>query len=244
MEYKNSLERIKASIFSGELEKIIGYRFFNKELLLIALTHKSYIYYFKQKYNYSNERLEFLGDAVLGLVISEMLMNKFPDEHEGALTKIKSHIVSRQTLYKIAAKLQLDEFILLGKSEFSSNNHNKKSIISDAVESIIGAIYIDGDLEGAKFFIKKHFSEYMCFDENNVFFEDYKSLLQEKIQKKLKVKPEYRVIKEDGLEHRKIFYVQAFIKNKPYGTGEGKNKKQAEQNAAKATIEILSKEQT
>jgi ribonuclease-3 len=239
MEYKNSLEQIKESIKHGKLEEKIGYHFFDKELLVTALTHKSYIYYFKQNYTYSNERLEFLGDAVLGLVISEILMSKFPKEHEGTLTKIKSHIVSRQTLHKIADRLNLGEFILLGKSEFTSDNHNKKSIISDAVESLIGAIYLDGDLEAAKLFIKKHFSEFIVKPENNMFFEDYKSLLQEKVQKKFKVKPEYRLVKEEGLEHKKIFFVQTVIKGVPYGSGKGNSKKQAEQNAAKETLKQL-----
>ena len=239
MKYKNSLEEIKDSIRDGTLERKIGYHFFNKELLLIALTHKSYIYYFKKRYCLSNERFEFLGDAVLGLVISEILIKKFPEENEGILTKIKSHIVSRETLHKIATKLNLGDYILLGRSEFTSNVHNKKSIISDAVESIIGAIYMDGNLEAAKLFIKKHFNEYIAKPEDNIFFEDYKSRLQEKIQKKFKVKPEYKLIKEEGLEHKKVFFVQTIIKGVPYGAGQGKNKKQAEQNAAKETLKQL-----
>ncbi len=239
MEYKNSLERVKNSIFQGEVEKILGYNFYNKTLLLIALTHKSYIYYFRQEYIFSNERLEFLGDAVLGLVISEILMEKYPDYKEGVLTKIKSRIVSEAVLYKIAKQIHLEKYILLGKSEFVSNNHKKNSIIADAMESIIGAIYKDGGLEAARFFIKKHFNKYIEDSNKENFLTDYKSLLQEIVQKKYKIKPEYKIVKEEGPEHNKMFYVKVYVKNKEYGTGTGKNKKEAEQNAAHNAVKLI-----
>ncbi len=239
MEYEISLETVKEAILTGQVEEILGYNFFNKELLLIALTHKSYTYFFNQEYMYSNERLEFLGDNVLGLVISEILMSKYPEYKEGTLTKIKSHIVSEITLFNIAKNLNIDKFILLGKSEFTSNNHNKKSIISDAIEAIIGAIYKDGDLEAAKSFIKKHFNNYINIIHDEDFFTDYKSMLQEIVQKRYKIKPEYYTFNEEGPEHEKIFYVRVIINNRNYGEGAGKNKKEAEQNAAKNTINIF-----
>jgi ribonuclease-3 len=239
MEYKNSLEKVKNSIFEGEVEKILGYNFYNKNLLLIALTHKSYTYYFKKEYILSNERLEFLGDAVLGLVISEILMEKYPEYKEGTLTKIKSRIVSEPILHKIAKELNLEKYILLGKSEFISNNHRKNSIIADAVESIIGAVYKDSGVDAARFFIKKHFYKYIEKSNNENFLTDYKSLLQEVVQKKYKIKPEYRIIKEEGPEHNKMFYVKVSIYNKEYGEGIGKNKKEAEQNAAQNALQHI-----
>ncbi len=239
MEYKNSLEKVKNSIFEGEVEKVLGYNFYNKNLLLIALTHKSYTYYFKQEYILSNERLEFLGDAVLGLIISEILMEKYPNYKEGILTKIKSRIVSEAILFKIASQLNLKKFILLGKSEFVSHNHKKNSIIADAIESIIGAIYTDGGLDAARFFIKKHFYKYIEESNNENFLTDYKSMLQEIVQKKYKIKPEYKIVKEEGPEHNKIFHVKVFVKNKEYGKGTGKNKKEAEQNAAQSAIKTI-----
>ena len=239
MKYQNSLYRIKEQILSGELEARLGYYFYNKELLIKALTHKSYTYYFKKEYTSSNERLEFLGDSVLGLIISEFLINKMPAEHEGKLTKIKSFIVSETSLYKVAENIGIERYILLGKSEFSSQNHDKSSIISDAVEAIIGAIYLDGGIEGAKKFIIKHFKKIIEKTIEEGLFIDYKSFLQEVIQKKYKSKPSYKVVKEEGPEHKKIFYVITEINGKEYGTGKGRNKKEAEQHAAKATLEII-----
>lgn len=239
MEYKLSLNKVKEAILEGEVENKLNYFFNDKELLLIALTHKSYTYYFQKEYTRSNERLEFLGDAVLGLIISEILMEKYPEHHEGTLTKIKSHIVSETTLAAIADKLNLQNYILLGKSEFTSNNHNKNSIVADAVEAIIGAIYKDSNLETAKDFILKHFNNFIEQSNDKNFFTDYKSLLQEIIQKKYKIKPAYKTIKEEGPEHKKIFFVKVVINGKEYGEGKGKNKKEAEQNAAQKTLEML-----
>ncbi len=239
MEYKSSLYKIKEAILNGKVEKKLDYIFNNKELLLKALTHKSYTYYFQKEYTFSNERLEFLGDAVLGLIISEILMEKYPDYHEGTLTKIKSHIVSEATLASVADNLNLQDFILLGKSEFTSNNHNRNSIVADAVEALIGAIYIDSNLEIAKNFILKHFSNFIKQSSNKSFYSDYKSLLQEIIQKKYKIKPVYTTIKEEGPEHKKVFFVKVIINGKEFGEGQGKNKKEAEQNAAHKTLEML-----
>ncbi|MGC8501938.1 ribonuclease III [Desulfurella sp.] len=217
-----------------DLEEIIGYKFKNKALLDKALTHRSYT---KNPF-YSNELLEFLGDAVLELIVSEYLINNFQNLREGALSKIRAASVNSDVLSDISKNLKLYEFCKLGKSEKQKQIALNKKILEDLFEALVGAIYLDSSLEGAKDFVLallkpkiEKFSEYKLFDP--------KTVLQELTQKKFAMLPEYVLIKEEGEQHNKTFHSQVVIGNKTYGVGIGKSKKEAEKNAALKTIEIL-----
>ena len=239
MNYEELIKEIQEKILSGEFENIIKYKFKDKSLLLRALTHKSYAYYYKKNYNESNERLELLGDSVLSLSIIEILLKKYPNSHEGFISQLKAKIVSENALEKIAKTLQIDKFILLGRGEYNLGQNRRVSILADTVESIIGAIYIDGGFNEAKKFILNHFKNIIDLCCERKEFLDYKTKLQEYTQKKYKNKPKYKILKEDGPEHNKTFYVEVLINEKSYGMGTGKNKKEAEQNAAKEALEKI-----
>lgn len=217
-----------------DLEEIIGYKFKNKALLEKALTHRSYA---KNPF-FSNELLEFLGDAVLELIVSEYLINNFQNLREGALSKIRAASVNSDVLSDISKNLKLYEFCKLGKSERQKQIALNKKILEDLFEALIGAIYLDSNLESAKNFVLpllkpkiEKFSEYKLFDP--------KTVLQELTQKRFAMLPEYVLIKEEGEQHNKTFYSQVVIGDKNYGVGIGKSKKEAEKNAALETMEIL-----
>ncbi len=239
MDFEQVINKIKKRIISGELEEKLKYYFKNKVILLRALTHKSYIFYFKESYINSNERLELLGDSVLSLLIIELLLEKFPEEAEGFISKLKAKIVSEHALERIARKIHLENYLLLGRGEYNLKQHDKPSILADAVESIIGAIYIDGGLENARNFIKNHFEEIINLCCERKEFLDYKTKLQEYSQKRFKNKPFYKLLREEGPEHNKVFHVEVFLNKRSFGTGSGKNKKEAEQNAAKEALKKI-----
>ncbi|OSS41683.1 Ribonuclease 3 [Desulfurella amilsii] len=216
------------------LEDIIGYKFKNKALLDKALTHRSYT---KNPF-YSNELLEFLGDAVLELIISEYLVTNYQNLREGELSKIRASTVNSDVLSDIGKSLKLYDYCKLGKSERQKQIAQNKKILEDSLEALIGAIYLDSGLQSAKNFILplleakiEKFSEYKLFDP--------KTVLQELTQKKFTMLPEYVLIKEEGEQHNKTFYSKVIIGNKSYGIGIGKSKKEAEKNAALETMEIL-----
>jgi ribonuclease-3 len=218
-----------------QLESILGIKFTNKKLLEEAITHKSYA--IEKNKPYWNERLEFLGDSVLSCVVADYLYSKFPDSPEGYLSRIKSQLVSKQTLVKLARELNLGNFILLSRGEESTGGRTRESNLANAIEAIIGAIYLDKGFETAKNFILKHIAN------KKISLEvDYKSKLQEISQAKYKVLPVYKVISETGPEHNKNFEVEVKVKNRILGIGRGKSKKEAEQLAAKEAIKILKKE--
>ena len=239
MDFEEIILKRKEKILSGELEEKLNYKFKNKELLLRALSHKSYIFYSKHKYHESNERLELLGDSVLSLIIIENLLQRYPESSEGVVSKLKAKIVSETALETIAKKFELYDYLLLGRGEFNLGQNNTTSILADTVESIIGAIYKDGGLGEVKKFIMEHFEEIieLCCEKN--FFKDYKTKLQEYTQKNFKNKPVYRVLKEEGPEHNKTFYIEVEVNNKIFGQGKGRNKKEAEQNAAKEALKKI-----
>jgi ribonuclease-3 len=220
-----------------ELEEKIGYFFRNRELLKKALTHKSFSFEKDRKENY--EVLEFLGDAVIGLIVSEELIKRFPTKSEGELSQIRAYLVSEPSLSELAKTVDLGSYIYLGKGEHLSGGRKKSSILCDVFESLFGAIHLDSDFETAREVFRKNFLNKMWeILEKAVTYKDFKSLLQEVTQKEFKVVPEYRVIKSEGPEHEKIFTVECRVKDLKTVSA-GKSKKSAEQQAAKEMLKVL-----
>ncbi|MGB2579160.1 ribonuclease-3 [Elusimicrobium simillimum] len=217
----------------GDIENLIGYRFVNKELIKEALTHKSYTG--ERKSVKHNERLEFLGDSVLGSVVADYIYTNYPDVEEGVLSKIKSGLVSRHNLYLWASKLDLGKYMLLGAGEASTGGRTRDSILSNAMEAVLGAVYLDGGYNAAKAII----DAWVVTQSVVEVTADYKSTLQEMVQKKYKTVPSYEVIQTVGPEHEKVFTVEVSSGKKVLGKGKGTNKKLAEQAAAKAALESI-----
>jgi ribonuclease-3 len=220
-----------------ELESKIGYGFKNNELLLHALTHSSYANEMKMNKEDNNERLEFLGDAVLELVTSEYVYNEHQHLSEGDLTKLRASIVCEQTLSSCARDMNIGDYLLLGKGEDSSGGRQRDSILSDTLEAIIGAIYLDGGFTNAKEFIKENILDKL---DNKELFYDSKTILQEIVQNEhSKQKIRYKLISEEGPDHNKSFTMALLIGNKQVSLGVGKTKKAAEQEAAMQAIKRL-----
>jgi len=212
-----------------EFQKNIGYQFKQEMLLRQALTHSSYAHEKNLKERMDNERLEFLGDAVLEVVSSEFLYKNHPEMNEGQMTKLRASLVCEQSLAACARQLELGRFLLLGNGEDLTGGRERDSILSDAWEAVIGAMYLDGGFTSAKEFILK----YVLTDiEHKKLFYDSKTMLQELIQNKYKQTLHYVLLSEDGPDHNKIFTVQAYMDETPLMTGKGRTKKAAEQNAA------------
>ena len=212
-----------------ELQKNIGYEFKKEELLRQALTHSSYAHEKNLKELMDNERLEYLGDAVLELVSSEFLFENHPEMNEGQMTKLRASLVCEQSLAACARQLNLGSFLLLGNGEDLTGGRERDSILSDAWEAVIGAMYLDGGFTSAKEFILK----YVLRDiEHKKLFYDSKTMLQELIQNKYKQSLHYVLLSEEGPDHNKTFTVQAYMDQTPLMTGKGRTKKAAEQNAA------------
>lgn len=223
------------------LATTLGYSFNNQELILQAFRHPSYVYEKDELGISDNQRLEFLGDAVISLAISHLLMESYPEIKEGDLSKYRASLVSESGLYHIAHELQLGDYLLLGKGEEQTNGRKKPSIISDAFEALIGAIYLDGGFEEALRIIAKLFSLLLNKINLGKSINDFKTELQEYSQDTFQSPPEYRVEKETGPDHDKTFYVSVYLKKKLMGRGKGKSKKEAEQKAAKETLACLKK---
>ena len=212
-----------------ELQERIGYRFKNKNLLRQALTHSSYANEKHMSKLSDNERLEFLGDAVLEIVSSEFLFQKYPKMPEGDLTKLRASIVCEPTLALCTKEMDLGKYLFLGKGEDMTGGRKRKSILSDALEALIGSIYLDGGFASAKEFILR----FILTDiEHKQLFYDSKTILQEIVQAEFKEELSYRIIAETGPDHDKLFEVEALIGEQVIGTGEGRTKKSAEQEAA------------
>lgn len=222
-----------------ELENKISYEFKNLGLLDQSLTHKSYIHEYSLPPSASNERLEFLGDAVLGLIIGHKLISTYPDHSEGELSILRAAVVNEQQLARVARELELGSYLLLGKGEEQTGGRQKDSLLADAYEALLGAIYLDGGIEGATNSVLLQFSGiFQELGEKGAAF-DFKTRLQEITQELFKKPPNYSVIKEWGPDHEKSFEIQVSIKNKIYGSGLGKSKKEAEQRAAAEAIKII-----
>lgn len=218
----------------NELEKKIGYKFKNKELLQLALSHSSYANERPERAN--NERLEFLGDSVLGFITAEYLFSTLGDRPEGELTKLRANAVCEKSLAVFANEISLGDYILLGKGEVMTGGRERPSILSDAFESVIAAIYLDGGMAAAKKFVLRFVSKSTT---DTVAATDYKTLLQEVIQKNPDEHLTYRLVAESGPDHDKEFTVEVYLNSNCVGTGKGHSKKKAEQAAAKEALELM-----
>lgn len=220
-----------------ELQKKINYYYKDIKLLNRALTHSSYANEHKKYKVKYNERLEFLGDSVLSIVISDYIFNTYPHYPEGELTKLRAIVVCENSLATISKRIEIGQYLLLGKGEEATGGRERLSILADLFEALLGSIYLDGGLESAKKFILDNFKDIINKAATGRLFLDYKTQLQELIQRNSKSKLEYRVIKEEGPDHNKVFHVEVKDNQNVLGKGSGKSKKEAEQNAAKIALE-------
>ncbi len=224
------------------LEQQIKINFKNKELLKEALTHRSYLNENPKWSAHHNERLEFLGDAVLELIVTENLFKQYPQSPEGELTSIRAALVNYQILSKIAKEIGLDKAIYLSKGEAKDSDRAKETILANAFESLIGAIYLDKGYEISAKFIVENVLKFVPEIVEKKLYKDPKSLLQEIIQEKLKITPTYEVIGETGPDHNKIFEVGVYFEGQFAGQGKGFSKQEAEIDAAKDALSKLSHE--
>ncbi|MCB1214994.1 MAG: ribonuclease III [Deltaproteobacteria bacterium] len=222
-----------------EFEKKLGYRFRRRAWLKHALTHKSHANEQRMPAVLHNERLEFLGDAVLELVISDLLMEHYAKSPEGEMSKIRASLVNETTLTQVANSIDLGNYLYLGKGEDMGGGREKSSLLSDAMEAVFGAIYLDRGFKKAYQVIRKFAIELFDQLDNDDFYKDYKTMLQERAQELFRTVPRYKLIRELGPDHDKTFEVSISVKNKVWGQGLGKSKKSAEQNAAKEALENL-----
>jgi ribonuclease III len=230
---KERMNRLK------EFQEILGVDFNKVELLNVALTHSSYANQFNLTYNDHNERLEFLGDSILSMVTSEYIYKKYKNKPEGKLTRIRAGVVCEASLAEISRRLLINKYIRIGKGEELSGGREKDSLLADACEAVIAAIYLDSGLEKAREFIVGNLSKKIDLISNNYNYRDYKSKLQEYVQRSLLAVIKYTVANESGPPHDKTFEIEVYLDNKCYGKGTGKSKKEAEQNAAKEALKSL-----
>lgn len=215
-----------------KLELIIAYEFRYPELLIQALTHSSHINESRLSKLQSNERLEFLGDAVLEIITSDYLYHQYLKLPEGDLTRIRAAMVCEASLAELARSIKLGKYLTLGKGEDATGGRERNSVLADAVEALIGAIYLDGGLDAARAFLDHHF-----LNRKEQKFVDFKTQLQERIQKESDIPLNYVLISETGPDHRKEFVMEVWHGERKLGTGTGNSKKSAQQQAAKAAME-------
>ena len=223
-----------------ELQKVIGITFKNVDLLHRAFVHRSYLNETRNLKG-SNERLEFLGDAVLSFLTSSYLYQRYPDYPEGTLTNIRSALVKTKTLAGIAQKLGLGELLFLSHGEEESGGRTNPSLLADTFEALLGATYLDADIETARHLLEKHLFPEVADIIANKKYIDYKSLLQEIIQEKSRISPTYRVIRSEGPDHAKTFWIEAMVEDQKMGEGTGKSKQEAEQAAARQALAAMGK---
>lgn len=224
----------------ADLEKRFGYVFKNRKLLTEALTHRSFYHENPDKSITHNERLEFLGDSVLGFVIVEYLFSSDKEFNESVMAKIKSYLVKESILSEIADSISLGKYLKLGKGEEATGGRAKKSILADTIEALLGAVYLDGGYKKVKAVVLKLFRKEIDTLMDSARFYDFKTELQEKTQLLFAVLPEYRVVKQEGEEHEKVFTIEVFIEGKKFGKGSGKSKKEAQTLAAREALSQLS----
>ncbi|MCI9062984.1 MAG: ribonuclease III [Clostridia bacterium] len=222
----------------GDLEKEIGYKFKDIKLLENALTHTSYAYEKKVK---SNEKLEFLGDSILEFISSEYIYNNYSKLKEGEMTKVRASVVCEKSLHEVAKKHNFSDFLHLGKSERLSRIEVRPAIMADSVEAVIAAIYLDGGIEPVKKFIIENLKDSIEVATKHIGQKDYKTVLQEMLQKHGEVHIEYKITRESGPDHDKSFDAEVSCDGKILATGQGRSKKLAEMEAAKNALEYIKK---
>lgn len=214
--------------YPAELEKAIGLKFRRPELLRTALTHRSYA---AEHGVQDNERLEFLGDSILSAIVCADLYARYPNSDEGRLSKLKSTLVARKTLAEWARKLGLGRHVRMSRGEEATGGRQRESILANCFEAIVGAIYLEAGFEKAQAFVRRRLAG------TQVKMEDYKTMLQEKIQRRYQITPTYHVVNQTGPEHNKTFEVEVWVKERRLGRGVGRSKKEAEQAAAAEALE-------
>jgi ribonuclease III len=223
-----------------DLESRLEYRFKDRGLLEHALTHKSRAAEDASGGVIDNESLEFLGDAVLGLIVADMLFHRFPDYSEGQKSKIKASVVSTQSLARHAERMGLGDHLILGRGEEKTGGRFKAALLADAYEALIAAIYLDGGIDAARAFLARELEVAISAGQQPDFHgQDFKSALQERLQSLGKALPEYRVVNEEGPDHRKVFHVDVIVGGETLATANGKAKKEAEQEAARLALARL-----
>jgi len=225
----------------AELEARLGHSFRNAALCETALTHTSWVNEAGQPERSDNERLEFLGDAVLDLVVSDLLMRRFPDRREGDLSRARAALVSEPGLAQVAVALELGRFILLGKGEERTGGRGRPSILANALEALLGAIYVDAGFDAAAAVASRLFESRIEEVDQHARL-DYKSRLQERAQALWQTAPVYEVVAEEGPDHDKRFEVALSLAGRPYGRAIGRSKKEAEQGAAAAALDAIERE--
>jgi ribonuclease-3 len=221
------------------IESILGHPFEDSSHLLSALTRRSFWHENRETCEEHNERLEFLGDAVLGLVIADILYREFPDDEEGELQKKRASLVNRAALAQLMRRLELANYIRMGKGDEISGCRNRDSILADTLEALVAAVYMDGGFNAAEKMIQKHFYPLIKRCATREGIEDSKSILQEIAQAEFGITPTYEMIDQWGEEHKKRFSVAVFLGDQMAGLGLGKNKREAAQNAAKQALERI-----
>jgi ribonuclease III len=224
-----------------KIEAKLHYVFHDKKLLERAFTHRSFINEHKEYAKEHNERLEFLGDAILGLLISEFLYRKLPEAQEGALSYLRSRLVDASTCCQYIHKLDVQEYLLMGRGEMMNAGKGRDSILADLLEALLGAVYIDAGIDATKQFFFHHFDT-LLFSLIKEPFHNWKAMLQDYFQKKFQKQPMYKVLGAEGPDHEKVFYIGVYLDDTQLGTGKGLSKKEAEQQAAQHAYEQLSKE--
>lgn len=224
---------------SSDFEKNIGVAFKNKNLLKEALTHRSYLNEHPEWAVFHNERLEYLGDAVLELVATEYLFNFYPNYQEGELTSLRAALVNYQMMAKVAREISLEQYLFLSKGEAKDSGKAREVILANALESLIGAIYLDQGYDVTKTFIERFVISHLREVVDQKLYKDSKSVFQEIMQEKKKVTPTYRVLRETGPDHQKQFLVGVFLDGELVAQGQGTSKQEAESSGAKAALELF-----
>ncbi len=240
-------EKLIAKVFTPEkfhrLEQLAGISIKDKSQFIQALMHRSFLEQ-NTEFKFSNERLEFLGDSVLSLVVAEYLFDAFPEKDEGFLTKIRAKLVNRLTLAEAAEKIKLQDFLLISKNLSHTFLNGSQTVLCDALEAFIGAIYLEGGLEASSKFIYKTIIAPNIKEGVYLIDENYKSQLLEYAQANHMEIPTYIVVREEGPQHNRIFTIKVTIGREEFGVGKGRNKKSAEQNAAHAAMKLIASSST
>jgi len=223
----------------AQLEQRLGVTALDPGLALAALTHKSYCNEHRDEATPDNERLEFLGDAVVDLAVSHRLMERFPAADEGELSKLRALVVNEEALGRVARELRLGELLRMGRGEELTGGRDKTSVLADALEAVLAAVFLTHGLAGALTVVDRHFAEVLQGLLDGRSGDDYKTRLQELMQVRSRTAPRYRVVREDGPDHAKVFEVEVSVGSELFARASGRSKKEAEQAAAKKTLAML-----